>query len=62
MATARLKAPGPMFVLDNAVVSGCYLENQSSAFGEAIPLRLREQRAIVPSLWELELCNFLRTA
>ena len=50
------------FVIDNAVVSGWYLENQVTPYTEAIAQRLREDRAVAPTLWELELTNVLRTA
>jgi predicted nucleic acid-binding protein len=50
------------FVLDNSVVSGWYLENQASAYTEAIAERLQEDRALVPAVWELEFANVLRTA
>ena len=50
------------FVVDNSVVSGWYLENQATPYTEAIAERLREDRAMVPALWELELANVLRTA
>ena len=50
------------FVIDNAVVSGWYLENQATPYTEAIAKRLREDRAVAPALWELELTNVLRTA
>ena len=50
------------FVVDNAVVSGWYLENQVTPYSEAIAESLRDDRAVVPALWELELINVLRTA
>ena len=50
------------FVIDNSVVSGWYLENQATPYTEAIAERLREDRAVVPALWELELTNVMRTA
>ena len=50
------------FVIDNSVVSGWYLENQHTPYTEAIAERLREDRAVVPALWELELTNVLRMA
>jgi len=50
------------FVLDNSVVSGWYLENQASAYTEAIAERLQDDRALVPAVWELEFANVLRTA
>jgi predicted nucleic acid-binding protein len=50
------------FILDNSVASGWYLENQTSPYTEAIAVRLQDEKAHVPSLWELELTNVLRTA
>jgi predicted nucleic acid-binding protein len=50
------------FVLDNSVVSGWYLENQATAYTDAVAQRLRDDRAHVPALWELEFANVLRTA
>ena len=50
------------FAIDNTVVSGWYLENQATPYTEAIAQRLREDRAVVPALWELELTNVLRTS
>ena len=50
------------FVLDNSVVSGWYLENQSSDYTERIAALLQEDRAVVPALWELEFTSVLRTA
>lgn len=50
------------FVLDNSVVSGWFLENQATAYTAAVAERLRDDRAHVPALWELEFTNVLRTA
>lgn len=50
------------FVLDNSVVSGWYLDNQATPYTQAIAERLKDDRACVPALWELELTNVLRTA
>lgn len=50
------------FVLDNAVVSGWFLENQATAYTAAVAERLRDDRAHVPALWELEFTSVLRTA
>lgn len=50
------------FVLDNSVACGWFLENQASAYSEAIIERLRDDRAVVPVLWELEFANVLRSA
>ena len=59
MTTGATEMP---FVIDNSVVSGWYLENQHTPYTEAIADRLREDRAVAPALWELELTNVLRTA
>lgn len=50
------------FVLDNSIVTGWYIENQSTPYSEQIALRLQDDRAITPALWELEFANVLRTA
>ena len=50
------------FVLDNSVVSGWFLENRTTPYTEAIIERLRDDRAVVPALLELEFTNVLRAA
>lgn len=50
------------FVLDNSVVRGWLIENQSSAYTDAVARRLRTARAIAPPLLRLEIANVLRTA
>ena len=50
------------FVLDNSVVSGWFLENQATPYTDAVAQRLRDDRAHVPAVWELEFTNVLRTA
>ena len=50
------------FVLDNSVVCGWFLENQATPYSDAIIERLRDERAAVPALWELEFTNVLRSA
>ena len=50
------------FVLDNSVACGWFLENQATPYSDAIIGRLRDERAVVPALWELEFGNVLRTA
>jgi predicted nucleic acid-binding protein len=49
------------FVLDNSVVSGWYISNQTTAYTEAVAARLLEEQAHVPLLWQLEFANVLRT-
>jgi len=50
------------FVLDNSVVSGWYLSDQASAYTDAVALKLQDDKALVPSLWQMELANVLKTA
>ena len=50
------------FVLDNSVVSGWYLTGQSTDYSQAIAVRLEQEKALVPALWQLELANVLKTA
>ena len=50
------------FVLDNSVVTGWYLADQATAYGQAIAVRLETDKALVPTLWQLELANVLKTA
>lgn len=51
-----------MFVLDNSVVTGWYLEDQATDYTEAIATKLETERALVPALWQLEFANVLKTA
>lgn len=50
------------FVLDNSVVSGWYLRDQTDDYSESIAQRLLDDRAVVPAIWELELASVLRSA
>lgn len=50
------------FVLDNSVVTGWYIDNQATDYGDAVARRLEADTAWVPTIWELELANVLRTA
>ena len=50
------------FVLDNSVVCGWFIHNQATPYSEAIAVRLQDDRAVLPALWELEFSNVLRTA
>ena len=50
------------FVIENPVVCGWFLANQSTDYTEAITRRLPDDGAIAPGLWPLELANVLRTA
>ena len=50
------------FVLDNSVVTGWYIPDQSTPYTQSIATRLETDRAIVPALWQLEFANVLKTA
>jgi predicted nucleic acid-binding protein len=50
------------FVLDNSVMCGWFLENHSSSYADSIIELLRDDRAVVPALWEIQVANVLRTA
>lgn len=49
-------------MLDNSVACGWFLDNQATAYSDAVIERLQDERAAVPALWELEFTNVLRTA
>ena len=50
------------FVLDNSVVCGWLLQNQATAYCDAIAQRLQSAQAIAPPLLALEYTNVLRMA
>ena len=50
------------FVLDNSVVTGWYLPSQATDYSDAMATRLEVEKALVPTLWQLELANVLKTA
>ena len=50
------------FVLDNSVVTGWYLPEQATVYGQSVAIRLESDKALVPTLWQLELANVLKTA
>ena len=50
-------APG--FVLDNSIVMAWSFEDETSPYADAVLDRLTSGRAIVPSLWPLEVANAL---
>ncbi len=49
------------FVLDNSVSSGWFIGNQATPYSDAIAVRLQDDRAVVPPIWELEFSNVLRS-
>ena len=51
-----------MFVLDNSVVTGWYLEDQATDYTEAVATKLESECAVVPAIWQLEFANVLKTA
>lgn len=50
------------FVLDNSVVCGWLLEDQATAYSDAVASRLMHDQALAPTLLTLEYTNVLRTA
>ena len=50
------------FVIDNSVVCGWFLSNQSTGYTDTIARRLLDDTAVAPALWPLELANVLKTA
>jgi predicted nucleic acid-binding protein len=50
------------FVLDNSVVTGWFIGSQATPYSDATAVRLQDDRAVVPVLWELEFSNVLRSA
>ena len=51
-----------VFVIDNSVVSGWPLQNQATAYSDAVATLLQTRRAVAPLLLRLEYTNVLRTA
>lgn len=51
-----------VFVIDNSVVSGWLLQNQATAYSDAVARLLQTRRAVAPPLLRLEYTNVLRTA
>lgn len=49
------------FVLDASVSVGWVIENQVTAYAEAVERALEIDQAFVPTLWWLEMTNALRT-
>ncbi len=50
------------FVVDNSVVCGWFIGNQSTGYTEAVASRLLDESAHAPALWQLEFANVLRSA
>jgi predicted nucleic acid-binding protein len=50
------------FVIDNSISSGWFIRNQATPYSETIAVRLQDDRAVAPPIWELEFANVLRTA
>lgn len=51
-----------MFVIDNSVVMSWCFEDEANKYGDSVLGRLEESRAIVPSIWPLEVGNVLLVA
>lgn len=50
------------FVVDSSVVCGWFIANLATPYAEAIAQRLETERAVAPTLLQLEYTNVLRTA
>jgi predicted nucleic acid-binding protein len=50
------------FVVDNSVVCGWFIGNQSTDYTEWVASRLLDEQAHAPALWQLEFANVLRSA
>lgn len=50
------------FIIDSSVVCGWFIANQATPYAEAIAQRLETERAVAPTLLQLEYTNVLRTA
>lgn len=50
------------FVVDNSVVCGWFIGNQSTDYTEMVASRLLNEQAHAPVLWQLEFANVLRSA
>lgn len=50
------------FVLDASVVMAWCFEDEANIYADAVLDRLRENRALVPSIWPLEVANVLVAA
>jgi predicted nucleic acid-binding protein len=50
------------FVVDNSVVCGWFIGNQTTDYTEAVASRLLDEKAHAPALWQLEFANVLRSA
>lgn len=50
------------FVLDNSVLCGWFLANQTTDYGDAVARQLEQNDAHAPWLLQLEFTNVLRTA
>jgi len=51
--------PAPEFALDASVTLAWFFEDESNPYADAVAARLPECRAVVPSIWPLEIANAL---
>lgn len=51
-----------IFVVDNSVVMSWCFQDETNLYADAVLDRLSENRAIVPSIWPLEVVNMLLVA
>lgn len=50
------------FVIDNSVVMSWCFQDESSVYADAVLNKLTEWKAVVPSIWPLEIVNVLLVA
>jgi len=50
------------FVVDDSVVCGWFIGKQATDYTEGVAMRLLDEQAHTPALWQLEFANVLRTA
>ena len=50
------------FVVDNSVVCGWFIANQSTDYTEAVASRLLDEQAHAPPLWRLKFANVPKSA
>jgi predicted nucleic acid-binding protein len=51
-----------VFVIDNSIVMSWCFQDESSAYADAVLGKLTEWKAVVPSIWPLEVVNVLLVA
>ena len=53
---------GGKFVIDNSVVMAWFFDDEANAYSDAVQELLIEHKALVPTIWPLEVANVLLVA